>query len=303
LLLRISLARADTHERLILEVTPAAARLIDARATERLVVLETADVEVPAPPGASFYPPLYFRILPLSQTSVRVELWELGQFYGARSVSSASTGSLNARRIALAAAELARRLRQRRLSELEAANNTTSSDAGGDQRGAGIPIYARFAWSAGAHAAAIGGSHAWLVGPEIVTTLRFSSGERLSLGAAWLAGNASELENDAMRWLDVNLAFAKGFSLTRAVELDVGVAASVASVRVDRSAPNEPFDTWSSRGTAFVRFDQRLGRMWGLAFAPEIGAVLKPVSTGEPSRLGGIWFGAALSLSVDPWAP
>src|SRR4051794_32638255 len=51
-------ARADPGDRLMVDVSRDAAALIEPRATERLIELETADVDVPAPPGATFRPPL-----------------------------------------------------------------------------------------------------------------------------------------------------------------------------------------------------------------------------------------------------
>src|SRR6185503_9592831 len=138
-------ARAATsRDRLMIEVHRDAAPLIDVRATQRLVELETADVDVPPPPKLDFRPPLYFRIVALSAATLRVELWELGQPRGARSVSAAGNDMLKARRIALAAAELARRLRQQRLSEIRTAEQQPK-EVEDEKKRSGVPIYGRLA--------------------------------------------------------------------------------------------------------------------------------------------------------------
>lgn len=269
-------------------------------------MLETADVDVPTPPGVTFKPPLYFRVLPLSSASLRVELWELGQSYGARSVSSAGSDSLKARRIALAAAELARQLRQRRLTELTAARRAREAEQAPAGERAGAPIYGRFAWSASARGASLGGSDAWLVGPAASATLRFSSGQRLSLDAAWLAGKAPLLGGSGIRWLEAGVSLGQSLGLGRGLALELGLAASAASLRVDSSG-SAPLDTWSSRAGGFVRVEQRIGRALLLAVGPDVGALLRGVTAtstdGAERRLSGLWLGGTLTFSIDPQAP
>lgn len=282
------------------------AHLVDGRVAERLVALETADVEVPAPPGVARRPPLYFRILPAPPESLRVELWELGRPYGARTVSSTGTQSLEARRIALAAAELARQLRERRFLEIAAARREKSIPHVPSSPHAGIPIYGRMAWSGGVRAATIGISNAWLVGPHADASLRFSSGPRLTLGAAWLAGRA-DLGSVAgtARWLEVGLALSESIPLAPSVDLDIGLGAALASVRVagggDGSAVQ---DSWSARGGALGRVEMALGPHVALAVGPDVGAVLRPVDMTGPDtashRLGGLWLGGALTIVVEP---
>jgi hypothetical protein len=293
----------------MVDVSRDAATLIDPRATERLIELETADVDVPAPPGAAFHPPLYFRILVLSQTSLRVELWELGKQYGARSVSTVGSDNLKARRIALAAAELARRLRQQRLAEIAAAQAPKSGEDESAKR-ALLPIYGRFTFGAGAQAAGIGPSSAWIVGPSIDATLRFSSGPRLSLGAAWLVGQAPEFgASSSARWADVSLTYLHGFPLTPSFELSAGLSAAVGAVRIGEphGPASAPLDTWSSRAVLLMRAEVRLGPFFSLGAGPDVGVVLSPISTtndaGERRQIGGLWLGGALAVTIDPEAP
>jgi hypothetical protein len=304
------LARGQTRARPILEVDAGASHVVDARVAERFVALETADVEVPPPPGVVVRAPLYFRVVALPGASLRVELWELGRPYGARSVSSTGTQSLEARRIALAAAELARQLRERRVLEIAAARRERSSAHAPAPPRAGFPIYGRVAWSGGARAATIGVSDAWLVGPHLDASLRFSSGPRLTLGGAWLAGAADPTDasgaSRGARWLEVTLALTRSVSLSRRVDLDVGLSAALASVRLasSRDAGHASLDTWSARGGALARVEAVLGRHVALAVGPDVGAVLRPIDTsgpdGAPGRLAGLWLGGTITAVVDP---
>jgi hypothetical protein len=289
----------------MIEVHPDAAPLIDVRATERLMELEAADVDVPPPPKLDFRPPLYFRILALSPWTLRVELWELGQPRGARSVSTAGSDILKSRRIALAAAELARRLRQQRLSEIRAAAEAPK-EVEDEKKHGGIPIYGRLTWSAGAQAAAVGLGSAWVAGPVLEAGLRFASGPRLALGAAWLAGEASTFAPSASaRWAEVNVGVGDAFAVAPSLGVSVGLVASVAALRVGSPAgPATPaLDGWSSRAGVNARLELALGRSLTISLGPDLGVVLRPVSAlgadGDRHRVSGLWLGGGLALTVD----
>jgi hypothetical protein len=291
----------------MVEVHRDAAPLIDVRATERLMELETADVDVPPPPKLDFRPPLYFRIVALSPTTLRIELWELGQPRGARSVSAAGNDILKARRIALAAAELARRLRQQRLSEIRAAREQPKEVEDTKKR-AGVPIYGRLAWSAGAEAAVLGAGN-WVAGPAVHAALRFHSGPRVMVGGNWLAGEAPSFSSGAsLRWAEVNLGIGNGFVVSSGTTLSVHLVASMAALRVGSpSGPSSaPIDGWSSRLVAGARLEFSLGHSLAFAVGPDLGVVLRPVSAESDDgahRLGGLWAGGGLGLTLDPDAP
>ena len=104
----------------LVEIGDSAESLLDARATRRLVQLELSEIDVPPASGNKrARAPLFFRVV-LVEPDVRVELWERGEYYGARVVSgSNAAGQLGARRVALAAAELARRLQRKRQVQAE----------------------------------------------------------------------------------------------------------------------------------------------------------------------------------------
>jgi hypothetical protein len=274
--------------------------------TERLVRLEIDDIDVPAPLGSTGGPPLYFRILGSGPTSLRVELWELGAPRGARSVASAGSDNLRARRIALAAGELTRQLQRRRRSEIEAASRTPS---GGPQPQApekGIPLYARFALDAGGRGAAIGPSDAWLVGPWLGVGLGFSSGFRLALGAEWLVGRAPDF-GGGMRWFDAGLAASQRIVNGSSFQLSAGAEAAIASVRLsDGHDPGSspPLDTWSARAGILARGGVPLGKAATLLFGPDVGFVLRPVrglAAGESEHgVSGLWLGGTISIQLEP---
>jgi len=258
-------------------------------------------VDVPEPPGIAFRAPLYFRILPLSSTALRIELWELGRPEGVRSISTLGNENLVARRIALAAAEIARQVRKRRLAGLDRPPGTETESRTTDTHHAGLPIYARFAWSGGVRAATVGAADAWMLGPTVDTTLRWSSGQRLVLGAAWLVGKAPAAEDASLRWLEASLTFAQGLELSPSLALDVGLGAAVASVRLTPEGGTRALDTWSGRAFALARLEGRLGDHAAIGVGPEIGAVLRPIdwagTTGH-DRLAGVWLGGTLTLTV-----
>jgi hypothetical protein len=68
-----------------------------------------------------------------------------------------------------------------------------------------------------------------------------------------------------------------------------------------------PLDTWSSRVGLLVRAELRALPALSLSVGPDVGVVLSPISaTGEDGnlhRIGGLWLGGGLTLTVDPEAP
>lgn len=288
------LTRAETGEHLILEIGPEAARVVDARLTRRLVALETADVEVPTPKGAFGTSTLYYRVLTDPQGGLRVELWELGELHGARRISAEGSEQLEARRIAIAAGELARQLRRRRLMEIEASRRPKASDHKTEIATAGFPIHGALLWSAGVLGGTVAGSAAVLAGPELAMALRFSGRQTVALGAAWLAGDSSRLEGSSLRWLEGNLSASQGFALSPSVDLHVGAGMAAASVHAATT------DDWSARAGLEVRAEVALGKHLSLAIGPDVGALLHAVRDGSGHRLMGVWLGAGAGLHLLP---
>ncbi len=299
----------------MVEIDEKAQPLIDPHLTRRLVQLELTDVEVPpavAGEGAHRVPAtLFFRVLVTKRGTVRVELWDHGEFAGARSVS-AKRGSapIRSRRIALAAAELARRLRQRRL--YDAKQRQEAKKRADDERKAAAAARApRIALTAGALGAMVGSGDAWLAGPELSGQLRIR-GARLSVGAAWLSGALPlGAGTPGARWLELSLSPSYAARLGRSLDLDAGLTAAAAAVHVTGATQldgiDNEHDTWSARAVGHVYLQPHLSRALALSFGPELGAMLRRVpmvdARGQKHRLGGLWLGVGLGVVLDPAAP
>jgi len=298
------------NARVAIELGSKAERLVDPRLTRRLIQLELSDVEMPPTLTgiAAHQPPaLFYRVLSTRPEEIRVELWERGEFHGARSVSlSSGTAQLHARRIALAAAELARRLRGQRIADAKRlARPKTNGENGGDGAHAGR---LRPGIAAALRGAAVGPSQLWLLGPELAARLRLGESARLELGANWMHGRASALAGaPGTSSIELSLAPGYGFSLGRGVSAVSSLRFAAAAVHlndvraVDGIAGQH--DTWSARAALELRVESRLTRAISVYAAPDIGVVLRRIPVqgkdGAVERLGGLWLGGALGVSFD----
>ena len=228
--------------------------------------LEAAEVDVPPPPsGPNKGRPvaLFFRVLSIEPDLIRVELWERGVYYGARNVSiSSGSARLKARRIALAAAVLVRRLERqriaeaRRLAELEPSPAELEAQRLGQQLRAGIGASGVAAW--------VGTGDFWLAGPSLSGELRLAQHARLDIGAAWLMGAAPELAGaPTVQWLELSLLPAYSTPLAPRFKLLMGARFAAAAVHVSDvhsvdAVPTEE-DSWSARAAGVLRFEPQLG--------------------------------------------
>jgi hypothetical protein len=298
------------NARVAIELGSKAERLVDPRLTRRLIQLELGDVEVPplATGVAAHQPPaLFYRVLSTRAEEIRVELWERGEFHGARSVSlSRGTAQLHARRIALAAAELARRLRGQRIADrqrLAGPKTNGANDAGGAHAGRVRPGVA-----AAVRSAALGPSALWLLGPELAGRLRFGEAARLELSASWMHGQAPALSGaPGTSAIELGLAPGYGLSLGRGVSAVASARFAAAAVhfndvRAVDGIENQR-DTWSARAGLELRLESRLTRNMAFYAAPEVGVALRRIPVegrdGARERLGGLWLGGALGVSFD----
>lgn len=299
----------------MVEIDESAQALLAPHLTRRLIQLELSDVEVPPKPEVARAHPssiLFFRVLVTKKGTVRVELWDRGEFGGAFSVSAAHGSSqIRSRRIALAAAELARRLRQKRLYEAQQLARAKKR-ADGEQKAAAAARAPRMALGAGALGAVVGPGDAWLAGPTLSGQLRVGGRARLGVGAAWMAGAVPAADGAPVaRWLELSLAPSYAIPLGRMLDLDAGVTAAVAAVhltgmtRVD--GIDDEHDTWSARAALHLYLEPRLSRTFALRVGPEVGAMLRRIpvddARGHRHRLGGLWLGAQLGVALDPAAP
>ena len=297
-----------------IELGSKAERLVDPRLTRRLIQLELSDVEVPPEVSgiAARQPPaLFYRVLATRPEEIRVELWERGDFHGARRVSlSSGTSQLHARRIALAAAELARRLRGKRVAEAQRLNSPRpNGDDWDDGAASGHP---RAGIGAALRAAGLGPTDLWLLGPELAGRLRLGEAVRFELAGAWLQGQAPALSGSpTTTWMELSLAPGYAAQLARRLNLVTSLRAAAAIVRLNDVLAVDDIErekeTWSARVAVELRLEARLSRTLSIHFAPEAGVALRRIPVlgreGDFERLGGLWLGGSVGVSFDAPPP
>jgi hypothetical protein len=307
-------AAPGTPPQVVVEFDLRANQVLKARLTRRLIAMELGEVDVPARPDLDPRTPersLFVRVLGIEEGTLLVEIWEQGELYGQRKVSVDPAGSqtLSARRIAMATAELARRMRRRRLAEAKRrareAERRAAEEAAASRSSEGL----RLAMRSGLTSAAVGPSDFWLVGPELDGALLLGPHAKVQLGMGWLFGGVPALPGAVRtRWFEVSLTPSYGFRLNQRLELDVGATAAAAAVHLTGVAAVDDvegqIDTWSARAAARFELGVELSRLVHLQLGPQVGAVLRRVvvedQEGRHRRLGGPWLGFALSLTLDP---
>jgi hypothetical protein len=241
---------------------------------------------------------------------MRIELWELGRSRGARTVLSGGTPRLLARRVALAAAELARQVVVRRKAEARAAEAVAVEAARREASKRGFPIHASFALSPGVDAGWIGLGDLWVVGPRLGVGLRMNNGFNLELTGSVLAGSVTAAsDSSTSRWIDAAVSPSYSFNGDGAVAVEAGLTASFSAVHfsdvraIDDSRSQS--DTWTARALASVSLVPRLSESFRLRIGPEAGFLLRRMivtdSDGERHRLGGLWLGLNASVLIEPW--
>jgi hypothetical protein len=304
LLSREACARAEP---VLVEIGDSAESLLDARATRRLVQLELSEIDVPPASGNKrVRAPLFFRVVQVGQ-DVRVELWERGEYHGARLVSgSNAAGQLGARRVALAAAELARRLQKKRRVQADRERRADRARAEEAARAARRALDGPLALRSSLEASTIGNLTATLAGPRLLGQWTFAQRSRIEAGFAWLAGSAPR--SAKCEWLELSLAPMQRVALAEAVDLDLGLAVAAAWLRLAKvqsvDAILDQNETWSARAAAVIRIEPRLGRQVRLSLAAEAGLLLREVRfqslTGSDERLHGSWLGLDIGVVFTP---
>jgi len=290
----------------VVEIDSAAERVVDARSARRLVPLELADVAVPAAAGVRGAPVLFFRVLGRADGGVRIELWERGEYHGARTLSGAGeTPQLVARRVALAAAELGRRLaRKREATLLRDQRLRQSREARAreerERRQEG-PAALRPELSA----AGVPGK-LWLFGERLTGELSLHGALRLDVGGELWAGSVTPNLHAELQGITLGPGYR--LVLSRQLDLDLGVQAAALLVQVPEAValdavPNQD-SSWTARLNAAARFELGLSRQLRAILGLEAGGLLRSMSyvgaENEPERLRGSWWGASLGVVVTP---
>jgi hypothetical protein len=255
---------------------------------------------------------LFVRVLPAGEGRIRVELWERGEAHGARSVSGTSGGAqVIARRVALAAAELARGLRQKRRAAerarlLEERRKMLAEQAERERTLDG-PAALRPALSG----TLVGLGDIALAGPSITGELNVAGATRLDLGAA--AGFGMILDSDsAVETLELGFGPAQrvpvpslGLDLDFSAFVRAGVLSFADVAAVDGILGQR--QSWWARAGAASALELRLARTTRLSIGFSMGAVLRRVPVtlddGRELRLGGFFLGTELGVVFTPPVP
>ena len=295
----------------VVEIDAAAERLVDPRSARRLVPLELSDVAVPssaapvANGAARGAPVLFFRVLGRADGSLRIELWERGEYHGARVLNGAGENpQLVARRVALAAAELGRRLARKREATLarderlkKARDARVQALRERTQEG---PVALRSELSLGATPGKL-----LLFGQRVNGELTLRGPLRLDVGAELWTGSLEPGLGVELGGLSLGPAYR--MALTRSLDLDLGLHAAALLVNVPQAraldAVIQQDSSWTARLTFAPRIEVRLSRQVRALFGAEAGALLRSVSYQSDEggeRLRGVWFGASLGVVVTP---
>ena len=289
----------------LVEISDGAETLLDARAARHLVALELSDIDV-LEPGNRAPMPLFFRVVQQGQ-DLRVELWQRGEFHGARLVSSMNSGGqLSARRVALAAAELARRLHKKRQVQVERERVDALARAEARAQEARHALDGSLAVRPSLAFADVGSMAATLAGPRLLGQWAFAPHTRLDAGFAWLVGSAPDAAK--AEWLELSVSPSRRLQLADGFDLDLGVNVAAAWVRLGHvrsvDAILDQNETWSARATALVRVEPRLSRQLRLSVGAEAGLLLREIPFqalgGSADRLRGVWLGLDLGVVFTP---
>jgi hypothetical protein len=310
-LLSLSAPAVATPASVVVEIDSAAERLVDPRSARRLVPLELSDVALPAGGSAPANgaargaPVLFFRVLGRADGGLRIELWERGEYHGARVLNGAGENpQLVARRVALAAAELGRRLARKREATLarderlkKAREARALAQRERTQEG---PVALRSELSLGATPGKL-----LLFGQRLSGELTLRGPLRLDVGGELWTGSLQPALGAELQ--GVSLGPAYRVALARSLDLDFGLHAAALLIEVPKArsldAVVEQDSSWTARLTFVPRLEVRLSRQVRALFGAEAGALLRAVSyqSDESSqRLRGFWWGASLGVVITP---
>lgn len=213
---------------------------------------------------------------------------------------------MSARRVALAAAELARRLQKKRQLLAERERLEQARREANRAREARLALEGPFALRPSALIAGVGGLSSVLAGPRLLGQWSFAPRTRLDAGFSWLAGSAPD--SARTEWLELSVSPSRRVSLSETLELDLGVNVAAAWIRLGRvrgvDAIPDQSETWSARAAALVRLEPRLTRQLRLSIGAEAGLLLREVPfsplAGGTDRLHGAWLGLDLGVVFTP---
>lgn len=269
-----------------------------------MIALELADVAVPSR-SAGRATDLFVRVLGREAGALRLELWERGVFHGARALNGAGESpQLFSRRVALAAAELGRRLVRKREAALAREARLELARAERERRRLERTQDGPFALRSELGGAFVPG-RLWLVGPRVALELTLRGPLRLDVAAEAWTGHLQSAGGVALYGVSVGPAYR--VAVARSVDWDVAARASALSLQVPAARSLDAVawqrGSWSAWVGLSNRLELRLSRQLRASLGFEAGPLLRSVSyvgdAGE-ARLRGAWLSGALGLVVTP---
>lgn len=293
---------------IVVEIAPAADQWVDARFTRRLIQIELDDVKSISEQNDDA---LFYRVLDAENDSLLIELWDRGRALGSRRISvSRGNARLHSRRIALAAAELARNASQKRRAwrrddELKEADCQDARSARTAFR-----RQPRFSASTAATAAWLPAAQSWLTGIAVEPRLELAGGGYAGLR---LSGNLGKLgvaaANPPLGWYEV--AVVPGYRTTFGpdfrLELGLPLAAGLVDVQGDATVDGLAGEStsWSARIALDAQLKVRVSPGLWVGLGPEFGYLLRRVPIDDALRrradFEGPWLGARLTFGVSAW--
>lgn len=292
----------------VIEVQPSAEASVDRAIVGRLVQLELSDVEVPAPPTARTASPaqvVFVRVY-AKGAELTIEIWERGELRGTRHLSVKGSPSLLARRVALAAGEMAEHLREQRHL---AWKNHKKQQARIARQNEALPFNFRAApqLSVDLVSGWVPEGNAVVVGPRLSAGLRGANGADFLFGAAALSLKLGEPHLEPwVQWYEVTARPGYTLRVGSASGLRLGLHAGVATVhvgtgRLDNESGMISSETWSTRAGAEAQWRWRWKPHVELSVGLELNSVLRRIrlldELGERQSFGGAWFGGTVGLN------
>lgn len=280
--------------------------------TRRLIRLELAETKLAEHPtrDPSVGITLFYRLVLTEEGELRIELWERGEFYGARRVSTShGDKKLLARHIALATAELAQRLNRafvRTAKTLERQAREAEED-----RRLRLERARRERWALIARADAVWlpKTGSWLGGPRLGFQLNQRQRGRLEVTFGGLAGSSGELMAARnLEWFELAVAPAYRFDqLDLAAGFDLAAATLMVTGPVSLDGVPTQRQTWSARGGAHLHYQPRVSSGLRLHLGAEASILLRRVgvtplestANSATQSLSGLWLGVNFGVLVD----
>jgi hypothetical protein len=281
---------------------------LDARATRRLVQLEVADVDVPKRPQDPDIA-LFVRVIAEGEGRIRVELWERGEQHGARLVSGTSGGSqLIARRVALAAAELARVLRQKRRTAEQARVAEEKRKAAAERAERERTLDGPRAIRPALTGMLVGPADLAALGPSLAGQIHVAEATRLDFEASSSFGRLRD-GGPTVQILELGMGPAVRLpAIPRALDLDFSAFAKAGVLTFGNVSSVDGIhgehESWWARAGGLVAAELRLERTTRLRLGFSLGALLRHVpltlEDGSERRLGGLFLGTELGVVFTP---